>query len=181
MPIIGAVLNPGNTGANVRELHEQLLAVDAVLDAGEQTETKFGPSTVAAVRAFRERFGLPDGDTVDLPTGRLMHVASTFADSGDRGALRTAVREAAAASAADTSEPQELYWLARYATLSGDYETAHTIALRAPGHGGIKDVILPILELPDQPAQPNPAQPPVAPQPRDPEVPYPEIWCPGRC
>src|SRR5215210_5824358 len=172
MPIIGDVLDLGNTGAEVHELHEQLLSLGAVLDSGEQTATKFGSSTVAAVGAFRERYGLPAGDAVDLPTGRLMHVASAFASSGDRVALRAAVREAA--SAADTSEPQELYWLARYAIIAGDYETAHSIALRIPGHPGVPDIILPILELPDQPAQPDPGQPPVAPQPRSPEVPYPE-------
>ena len=104
MPLIGVLLNPGNTGANVRELHKQLLAVGAVIAPGEQTATNYGPSAVAAVRAFRQRYGLPAGDAVDLPAGRLMHVASTFAGTGGRVALR-AVREAA--SAADTSQPQE--------------------------------------------------------------------------
>lgn len=64
MPIIGVLLDPGNTGAEVHELHEQLLAVGAVLDSGEQARENFGNSTVAAVRAFRQRYGLPDGDTV---------------------------------------------------------------------------------------------------------------------
>lgn len=172
MPLIGVVLAGGDTGVNVHELQEQLVAVGAVLDPGEQNATAFGASTVAAVRAFRQRYGLPDGDSVDLPTGRLMHVASVFAESGDRVALRAAVREAAAA--ADTSEPQELYWLARYATIAGDYETGHSIARRIPGQPGIPDIIIPILELPDQPVQPSPEEPPVAPQPRPPELPYPE-------
>jgi peptidoglycan hydrolase-like protein with peptidoglycan-binding domain len=162
MPMIEVLLNRGNTGANVRELHNQLLAIGAVLDSGEQTATSFGPSTVAAVRAFRERYGLPAADNVDLPTGRLMHVASRFAESGDHGALRAAVREAAAA--ADTSQPQELYWLARFATIAGDYQTAHGIALLIPGHGDVIGVLNPILELPV----------PAGPQPRPPEVPYPE-------
>ena len=170
MPIIGVPLKPTNTGANVGELHVQLLALGAVIAPGEQTGKNFGPSTVAAVRAFRQRYGLPAGDTVDLPTGRLMHVASTFA-SGGRAPLRAAVREAA--SAADTSQPQELYWLARYATLAGDYQTAHSIAGRIPDHADVKAVIDPILALPDQ-AQPTPGQPPLAPPPRPPEVPYPE-------
>ena len=172
MPLIGVALDPGSTGAEVHELHEQLQALGAVLDPGEQTATKFGNSTVAAVRDFRERYGLAAGDTVDLPTGRLIHVASAFASSGDRVALRAAVR--AAVSAADTSQPQELYWLARYAIIAGDYETAHALALRAPGHSEIQGIILPILELPDQPAQPDPGQPPAAPPPRSPELPYPE-------
>ena len=46
-----------------------------------------------------------------------MHVASAFAGTGGREGLRAAVREAA--SAADTSQPQEPHWLARRATISG--------------------------------------------------------------
>ena len=159
MPLTGTVLNPDSMGANVRELHEQLLAIGAPIASNEQTATTFGPSTVAAVRAFRQRHGLPAGDAVDLSTGRLMHVASVFAGAGDRVALRAAVREAA--SAADTSQSQELYWLARYATLAGDYETAHAIARRIPNHADVRAVIDPILALPDQ-------------QPHPPELTYPE-------
>jgi len=162
-------LRPTDTGAKVGELHVQLLALGAVIASDEQTGKNFGPSTGAAVRAFRQRYGLPPGDTVDLPTARLMHVASTFA-SGGRAPLAAAVREA---SAADTSQPQVLYWLARYATLAGDYQTAHTIAGRIPDHPDVKAVIDPILALPDQ-AQPTPGQPPLAPPPRPPEAPYPE-------
>jgi hypothetical protein len=39
MPMIDAVLNANNTGTNVHELHVQLLAVGAMLDADEQTTT----------------------------------------------------------------------------------------------------------------------------------------------
>lgn len=166
MPLIEVILNPGNTGADVHELHEQLLVGGAVIDPGEQTATTFGSSTVAAVRAFRERHGLPDGDAVDLPTARLMHVASTFAVNGDRAALRAAVREAS--TAADTSQPQALYALARYALVAGEYQTAHDIAQRIPDHEGIRAVIDPILVLPGQPL------PAAAAQPSRPEVPYPE-------
>jgi hypothetical protein len=56
MPIIGVLLKPGNTGANVRELHK-LLAIGAPLASGEQAATSYGPSTVAAVSAlWRRRF-----------------------------------------------------------------------------------------------------------------------------
>src|SRR5215217_3369196 len=136
MPAIGVLLSPGNTGTNVHELHGQLAALGAAVASDEQTAQDFGSSTVAAVRAFRERYGLPAGDNVDLSTGRLMYAASAFAGSGDRVALRAAVREAA--DAADTSQPQELYWLARYATLSGDYATAYGIAQRIPDHDGVR-------------------------------------------
>ena len=98
MPMIGVLLNPGNTGANVRELHSQLLTLGAVIAPAEQTATNYGTSTVAAVRAFRQQYGLPASDAVDLPTGRLMHVASAFAGTGGRVTVRTAVREAACAA-----------------------------------------------------------------------------------
>ena len=51
-----------------------------------------------------------------------------------------------AAAAADASDPQELYSLARSAIVAGDYETAHSIARRIPEHDGIKTVIAPILQ-----------------------------------
>ena len=98
------------------ELREQLRNVGAVLDSGEQTTMNYGPSTVAAVRAFRQQYVLPAGDAVDPPTARLMHVASLFASTGGHAPLRTALR--AAFSAADTSQPQELSWLSRYAILA---------------------------------------------------------------
>ena len=55
MPLVTVQLNPGNTGANVRELHNQLLAIGAPLASGEQAATSYGPSTVAAVSALRRR------------------------------------------------------------------------------------------------------------------------------
>jgi hypothetical protein len=104
-------LNPGDTGANVHELHSQLLAIGAVIEPGELSAAIFAGSTLAAVRTFRQQYGLPAGDIVDLPTARLMHAASAFAGSGGRAAMRAAVREAA--SLAATSRPQELDWLER--------------------------------------------------------------------
>jgi len=159
MPLLTVQLKSGNTGANVRELHKQLLAVGAVLDPSEQTATSYGPSTVAAVRAFRQQYGLPAGDTVDLSTGRLMHVASSFNGVGNRVALRAAVREAAAA--ADTSQPQELAWYARYSLIAQDYSMAQSIAQRIPNHADVVGVIDPILAPPDK-------------RPRPPQLPYPE-------
>lgn len=162
----------GNTDANVRELQGKLAGLGAVIDPGELGAASYGPSTVAAVRAFRERHGLPDGDTVDLPTARLMHVASAFFGATRREDVRAAIRTAAAA--ADASQPQELYWLARYATIAGDYETARSIARRIPEHEGIKTVIEPIVGLPDPPAQRSLGQQQAEPRPRAPELPYPE-------
>jgi hypothetical protein len=172
LSITGVILNRGNTGTNVLALHNQLLALGAVIAPSEKTAQLYGESTAVAVRAFRQQYGLPAGETLDLPTGRLMHAAAAFAGPGGRVALRAAVR--AAAAAADTSQPQELYGLARYATLAGDYQTAHAIARRIPNHGGVKAVIEPILALPAQAEQPVLGQPLAASQPLAPELPYPE-------
>src|SRR5215207_7484397 len=76
-------------------------------------------------------------------SSRLEQAAAALAGPGDRAALRTAVREAAAAAA---SEPQELYSLARYAIVAGDYETANSLARRIPEHEGVRTVIDPILK-----------------------------------
>lgn len=161
-----------NTGARVRELHVQLVRLGAVIDPAEQDATRYGPSTMAAVRAFRERHGLPGGDIVDPPTARLMQVAAAFAGTNGRADVRAAIRTAAAA--VDDSQPQELYWLARYATMAGDYATARSIARRIPEHEGIKTLIEPIVALPDQPAQRSLRQQQAEPRPRAPELPYPE-------
>jgi hypothetical protein len=172
MPLLDVILNRGADGSAVRELHAELTAIGAVITADEQAATTFSDSTAAAVRAFRQRFGLSAGDSVDLPTGRLLHVVSAFSGTGGRVALRDAVREAA--SVVDTSEPEELYWLARYATLAGEYQTARDITRLIPEHGGVRALIDPILTLPDHPLQPDPGQPPAAPRPQPPELPYPE-------
>lgn len=150
MPIIGVVLNPNSTGSQVSELHKQLSELGAVIKSDEQTANKFGATTAVAVRAFRQQYGLPAGDSLDKPTARLMHVASVFAGTNSRASLSAAVGEAATAAVADTSQPQELYQLARFATLAGDYPTARSIARRIPNHPVVVGVIDPILALPDQ-------------------------------
>jgi peptidoglycan hydrolase-like protein with peptidoglycan-binding domain len=68
MPLVTVQLNPGSTGANVRELHKQLLAIGAVLASGEQTATRYGPSTVAAVHTFQQQYDLPASDAIDRAT-----------------------------------------------------------------------------------------------------------------
>jgi hypothetical protein len=172
MPLIKVVLSPGSSGTEVGELHKQLTEIGAVIAPGEQSAKNFGPTTAAAVRKFRALYGLDPGAALEKSTARLMHAASVFAGSGNRAGLRSAVREVA--NAADASQPQEIYQLARFAILASDYPMARSIALRAPGQQQIEEIVLPILELLDQVVQPSPAGPPVAPQPRPPEVPYPE-------
>jgi peptidoglycan hydrolase-like protein with peptidoglycan-binding domain len=126
------MLNPRNRGAKVGELHNQLRALGATIAPGEIATTAYGPSTVAAVRAFRERYSLPAGDAVDAPTGRLMHVASTFAESGV--ALLNAVPVAAAT--ADTGQPQETLLVRPLRPHCGRHATAKSIPCGSPGRGG---------------------------------------------
>src|SRR3989442_327266 len=112
MFLIGVLLSPGSPGINVQELHSQLPRLGAVIAPTELTAKSYGATTAAAVRAFREQYGLPAGDTVDPSTGRLMLAASAFHGVDGRAALRPAVREAAVAAGAN-GQPQELYWLGR--------------------------------------------------------------------
>src|SRR5262245_57975998 len=123
MEEITETIQSGEGSAEVTEMQQALISLGAAIAPAEQNGETYGPSTLAAVHAFQQQFGLPVADTLDPSTGRLMNVAATFAGAGDPAALRDVVREAAA----DTSQPQELYWLARYATLAGDYETAQSI------------------------------------------------------
>lgn len=159
MPLIATVLNPGSTDPQVGELHKQLTELGAVIPPAEQTANRFGDSTKIAVQDFQERYGLPASGILDNSTARLMHAASAFASPGGREALRTALREVV--PLADSSNPQELYQLARFAIIAGDYQTAHSIAQLVPNHADIKGVIEPIVQQPD-------------PQPRPPDLPYPE-------
>ena len=54
MPLVTVRLNPGNTGANFRELHNQLLAISEPLASSEQAATSYGPSTIDAVHTFQQ-------------------------------------------------------------------------------------------------------------------------------
>jgi hypothetical protein len=58
MSIIGVILKPGSSGPDVRELHEQLLAVGAVIAPAELTATNYGDSTGAAIRVFCQRYDI---------------------------------------------------------------------------------------------------------------------------
>ena len=109
--------------------------------------------------------------SVITDSSRLEQAAAAFTGPGDRAALRTAVREAAAA--ADASDPQELYSLARYAIVAGDYETAHSLARRIPEHEGVRTVIEPILK-PEPAARSAAALSASVAQAGAPELPYPE-------
>jgi hypothetical protein len=109
--------------------------------------------------------------SVITESSRLEQAAAALAGPGDRTALRTAVREAAAA--ADASGPQELYSLARYAIVAGDYETAHSLARRIPKHEGVRTVIEPILTA-EPAARTTAASVASGARAGAPELPYPE-------
>ena len=87
MPLMTSELLPGSSGETVGELHCQLAALGFAIGPGERSTKSFGPSTVAAVRSFRERYGLAAGDGLDLSVGRSMYVAS-LVDTEDNRPVR---------------------------------------------------------------------------------------------
>lgn len=165
-PLITLRIN--DTGPAVTGLHNALGSLSIRVPDGERAENRLGEETSLAVAEFRRRFGLPQvsgsGPVVDASVGSLIHIAATFAESGDRAALKSAVGEAV--SIADASQPEVNYWLARYAIIAGDYPTAAAAAskierLSLPHLADVKDFLDHILE-------------PLTPVPRPPELPYPE-------
>lgn len=59
-------IKQGMSGPAVEDVQTRLASLDLTIDEAESSDSTFGPSTAAAVRAFRERSGLPAGDEVDL-------------------------------------------------------------------------------------------------------------------
>lgn len=73
MPASGLTLSPGSgrsapAMAHVAALHSALTSMGFAPPPGEAEKRRFGPGTGAAVRALRNRFGLPPADTVDDAT-----------------------------------------------------------------------------------------------------------------
>lgn len=55
----------GQTGPAVEDVQERLVKLGYEIADGETQDRRFGPTTLAAVRAFRSRQGLPAGDDID--------------------------------------------------------------------------------------------------------------------
>lgn len=58
-------IKPGLSGAAVEDVQQRLTSLGAAIAADEVASQQYGPSTVAAVRAFRAQHGLPMSDEVD--------------------------------------------------------------------------------------------------------------------
>ena len=166
MPLITTVLRLNDSSSAVNELQMALMSYGVPI-ATEELATgagngRFGASTQSAVLAVRQRFGLPqpsaDAPAFDASVARLLNVAS-WAALGNQTALRGAVKELLAA--ADGAQPQELYWLARYAVLAGDYTAADQAAKRAPDFAPMAATVAPVIAVP-------------SPWPQQPEVTHPE-------
>jgi hypothetical protein len=114
MPIITTPLGRNDSGPRVAELHRALLKFGAPIAQIEKSAQHFGDSTLAAVLAFRNQYGLPavvgNAAPFDASVGRLLNVAAAAAD-GNRSTLRIAVRESVAAASNATA--REIYRLAR--------------------------------------------------------------------
>lgn len=159
MPIITTLVKANTTGQKVKGVQDELLSIGLPIDPTERTQSRFGPSTSAAVLDFKQRFGLPTNNSdVDAPTGAIMVMASTFAVEDDRAKVREVVRDVVRNAA---TTPEVAYHAARYAIIMGDYKTADEAAAKFPAFDRIKEVVRPVIELP-------------TPIPRPPEVPYPE-------
>lgn len=104
MPPGNQILSPATpvnkeTKPLVATLHASLGQLGFVVPSTERDTQSFGNGTVHAVREFRQRFSLPDGDMLDPVAGRVMKVATAFTD-GNRTVLRASIQESANAAPA---------------------------------------------------------------------------------
>jgi peptidoglycan hydrolase-like protein with peptidoglycan-binding domain len=162
MPFVNRVLNPSSTGQNVpaltASLHRELALVGSPVAGTEASGRTYGAATEASVREFQKRFGLRETGELDPASGGIMALAAMVTEEGDREKLRRELRDAVNRV---PNSPEYAYWLARYAIMAGDYQTAHNVARRFSDFAPIVAVIDPVVEIPDR-------------GPSAPEVPHPE-------
>ena len=148
MPFVDRVLNRQSRGktvpALVSNLHRELALLGGSVAQTETTRKTFGASTEASVREFQKRVGLRETGEVDAATGGIMALAARVIEEGNRAKLRQELR-----SALDRvpNSPEYAYWLARYAIIAGDYQTAYTAARRFSAFGPIVAVIDPVISV----------------------------------
>lgn len=136
MPVITQTIQPDERRSEVTAIQQALISLGASIDPGELATANvagtYGLDTQQAMGHFRQHFGhtltggfdLPDFNAAD---GRLLNIA-VAAESGNSAALQKAVRESfAVIHIPRAAEETELRWLARYATIAGDFATASKI------------------------------------------------------
>lgn len=72
----------GQSGPAVEDVQGRLRQLDYSIDEGELAQSSFGPTTLAAVRAFRSACDLPSGDVIDEDAWKRL-VDATY-QMGDR-------------------------------------------------------------------------------------------------
>ena len=85
MDLKGRNLTQGLTGADVAELHKELIALGFTIPPAEQQAASFGSDTLAAVRKFQAQQGLAVTGVVEAPTAARLDeivVLNTYTVSG---------------------------------------------------------------------------------------------------
>lgn len=133
MAVITKTIQAGEKSNEVTEIQKALISLGANIASGElftaATAGTFGFTTHAAViTVLRNRFNLfPPQAPFDASAGRSLNIA-VGAELGTSAALRKAVGESfAARQIAPAASPDELAWLARYATIARDFTAARKI------------------------------------------------------
>jgi hypothetical protein len=167
MAVITGPIQSGVRNNDVTLIQQALLSLGATIAPGELfTATAagaYGTTTQAAVRALLDRFNVsPSIPPIPFTgqMGRLLNIA-VGAEVGNCAALRQAVRESfAARQTAPAATPSELAWLARYAIMALDFDTAKKIAIQIPNEPVIKEKVGSIVNSislqPTEPELPNP-------------------------
>jgi hypothetical protein len=151
MAVITQAIQPGEQRAEVTEIQKALISLNASIDAGEiftpTTAGTYGPTTRAAIISLLERFGLPhlNPQPFNASIGRLLNIA-VGAELGNSAALQQAVRESFdARQAPPVADAFELVWLARYAVMGLEFDTAKKIATLVPNESVIREKVGPIV------------------------------------
>ena len=151
MAVITQTIQPGEQRNEVTEIQKALIILNATIDPGEiftpTTAGTYGPTTRAAITALLQRFGFaqPSPPIFNATAGRLLNIA-VGAELGSSAALQRAVRESfAVIQTAPAADPRELAWLARYAVMGLEFDTAKKIATLVPNESVIREKVGPIV------------------------------------
>jgi hypothetical protein len=131
MPPVTRVIAAGSAGVSVetiKALHTELAAIGLPVVGAEAGATpQFAEATSAQLKAFQERYKLPVNGNLDPTTGGILTLAAVVATESERSTLREKLKNAVNAV---PSSPDYNYWLARFALMAGDYDTAARVSPR---------------------------------------------------
>jgi hypothetical protein len=138
MPPVTRVITAGSRGVpaeTIKTLHTELATIGLRVAGAEAKGTpRFGKATSAKLKAFQERYKLPVNGNLDPTTGGVLTLSALVATEADRSTLREKLKNAVANA---PSSPEYNYWLARYALMAGDYDTAARVSPRLVDLSGV--------------------------------------------